>query len=151
MRTLFASLISTAVTASNVPGFAAVGPHYKCEKGFWNFATSYYTTKEQRAIDDCERLNCDLIIEWTKRKNNNKVDKFYDIGMFEGEICEQKEVYSTKVIRQKLRNTNTSGSNFTATGTHFGNIDQQLFLREILAMGWLVGMVNLVILFGVLW
>ena len=124
MRPLIASVILIVVSASDVQGFAAVARE-KCETGIWHFATSYYTTFEQRARDDCERYNCDLIVEWTRRVKNG-AKKFYDIGMFEGEICKQFVVDSAKVIWQKPRNTITSGSNFTATGTHFCNCYLQL-------------------------
>ena len=114
MRTLTISVILIAAKASDVPDYAAVGG-YKCETGIWHFATSYHSYNGDRAIEDCQRADCDIVIEWT-RQVGRKLYTIYDIGKFAQQTCKQGSVDSAKIIWPKSEDRFINELNSTTPG-----------------------------------
>ena len=114
MRTLTISVILIAAKASDVPDYAAVDG-YKCEIGMWHFATSYHTYNKDRAIQDCQHEDCDIVIEWTKQYSR-KLYTIYDIGKFAKRTCKQGSVDSAKIIWSKPKERFINELNSTSPG-----------------------------------
>ena len=84
-----------------IPLFGAVG-QYSCRpRNIYHFATSYYTRYKNKIKDDCNKYNCDIIIEWT-RKSLTRTITGWDIGTLSTRnLCQQNTDMKAKIVWEK--------------------------------------------------
>ena len=108
MGIIFIGILQISVVlgdiVSDIPRFGAVG-QFKCRpRHNYHFATSFYTRDKNEVKDTCDRNDCDIIIEWT-RKSGARTITGWDIGKFKAQyLCQQNPNLKATIIWEKSFN-----------------------------------------------
>ena len=107
--------ISVAV---GIPEFGPAAGKYRCHTDDWHYATSFYVSDDiNKAFEKCEKHDCDLIVEWTRKSRSHmgKTYTGYDIGKYNVPACPQHKDM-TAIIKYEKSHENYMNSSNTITG-----------------------------------
>ena len=115
MRKLVIGIYQLTLTLASVPKYAPAREQSYCHIGTYHFATSYFAGTFAKAEKQCESSHCDIIIEW-KIPLGDGWKTGWDIGKFDGELCEQNPKMTAKIVWEKDFNKYQNDSGIVDNG-----------------------------------